>query len=101
MSIYQKLGDLASKFVGKDLLFKYGFNLSPMYSRSTGKIQAVSKDLLNIRIKIPISYRNKNYVNSIFGGSMFSAGSMVTVAPLMVTLLLVTSIVCCTWSLLR
>ncbi|WP_346727896.1 DUF4442 domain-containing protein [Cellulophaga sp. E16_2] len=33
----------------------------------------ISKDLLHIRIKLPISYKNKNYENSIFGGSMFSA----------------------------
>ena len=44
-----------------------------MYRRSTGRITKASKDLLNIEIKIPISYKNKNYVNSIFGGSLFSA----------------------------
>ncbi|MDN5216935.1 DUF4442 domain-containing protein [Fulvivirgaceae bacterium BMA12] len=57
----------------KHKLLKYGFNLSPMYRRSTAKIINVSEDLLNIRIKVPISYKNRNYVNSIFGGSMFSA----------------------------
>lgn len=33
----------------------------------------VSGDLLSVKIKVPISYKNRNYVNSIFGGSMFSA----------------------------
>ena len=33
----------------------------------------VSEDLLNITIKLPISWKNKNYVDSIFGGSMFAA----------------------------
>ncbi len=28
---------------------------------------------MEIKIKIPISYKNRNYMNSIFGGSMFSA----------------------------
>jgi len=64
MSVYKKI---AHK------VLKYGFNFSPMYSRSTGKVIDVSKDLTKIRIKLPISYKNKNYVNSIFGGSMFSA----------------------------
>lgn len=73
MSIYQKMAALGAKFISKPKLFKYGFNLSPMYKRSTGKIIDVSEDLLAIRIKLPISYKNRNYVNSIFGGSMFSA----------------------------
>ena len=73
MSIYQKMTKIGSKLIGWDKLFKYGFNLSPMYRRSTAKIMYASKDLLKITIKLPISYKNKNYVNSIFGGSMFSA----------------------------
>ncbi len=71
--MYQKLAELGSKFVKKHKLFKYGFNLSPMYRRSTGKIIHVSEDLLQVRIKLPLTYKNRNYVNSIFGGSMFSA----------------------------
>ncbi|MEL6988648.1 MAG: DUF4442 domain-containing protein, partial [Bacteroidota bacterium] len=51
----------------------YGFNLSPMYRRSVGKIVHVSDDLLKVEIKLPLNYKNRNYVNSIFGGSMFSA----------------------------
>jgi len=73
MSIYQKLSAIGNRFESKHILFKYGFNFSPMYRRSTGKIIVVSKDLSYIKIKLSISYKNKNYVNSIFGGSMFSA----------------------------
>ncbi len=73
MSIYQKISEIGSKYITKHILFKYGFNLSPMYRRSTGRITNVSKDLLTIKIKLPINYKNRNFVNSIFGGSMFSA----------------------------
>ncbi|MEP2279316.1 DUF4442 domain-containing protein [Maribacter sp.] len=73
MSIYQKVEALASKVFKKNTIFKYGFNLSPMYKRSTAKLIEVSEDLLHVKIIVPISYKNKNYVNSIFGGSMFSA----------------------------
>ncbi len=73
MSLYQKIATIGTKYISKHKLFKYGFNLSPMYKRSTGKIIEVSNDLLNVKAKIPLSWRNKNYVNSIFGGSMFSA----------------------------
>jgi hypothetical protein len=73
MSIYQIIAKIGPKLISKNKLFKYGFNFSPMYKRSTAKIIQVSEDLLNVRIKLPISYKNKNYANSIFGGSMFSA----------------------------
>ncbi|MEM6629070.1 MAG: DUF4442 domain-containing protein [Bacteroidota bacterium] len=73
MSIYKKIGAIGSKYVGKDTLFKYGFNLSPMYRRSTGRVVAVSENLLEVKIKLPISYKNRNYVNSIFGGSLFAS----------------------------
>ena len=73
MSVYQKIAETGAKFFKKHTLFKYGFNFSPMYRRSTGRIIYVSEDLLDVKIKLPLSYRNRNYVNSIFGGSMFSA----------------------------
>ncbi|MFV0248973.1 MAG: PaaI family thioesterase [Tenacibaculum sp.] len=44
-----------------------------MYSRTTGRISYVSEDLLQVKVKIPLSYKNKNYVGSIFGGSLFGA----------------------------
>ena len=83
MSIYQKIAAVGTKYLGKDVLFKYGFNLSPMYRRSTGRVIQASKDLLHIRIRIKISYKNKNYVSSIFGGSMFSAVDPIPMVQLM------------------
>jgi len=44
-----------------------------MYRRTTAKVYRVSKDLSEITIKLPISYKNRNYANTIFGGSMFAA----------------------------
>jgi hypothetical protein len=83
MSIYKKLAEVGSKYIGKPTLLKYGFNWSPMYRRSTAKITTVSNDLLDITIKLPISYKNKNYVNSIFGGSMFAAVDPIPMIQLM------------------
>lgn len=73
MSIYIKIAKIGPKVFSKHKLLQYGFNLSPMYRRSTGKIIKVSKDLMNIKIKLAISWKNRNYVNSIFGGSMFAS----------------------------
>ena len=83
MSIYQKIAEIGPKYVGKAKLFKYAFNLSPMYRRTTAKITEVSDDLMTIRIKLPISYKNRNYVNTIFGGSMFSAADPIPMTQLM------------------
>lgn len=71
--MYAKLQKIAEKFVSKKTIYKYGFNLSPMYKRSTGKVYFVSEDLHKVSIRIKLSYKNSNYVGSIFGGSMLSA----------------------------
>lgn len=83
MSFYQSISEIASKFMKQHTLFKYGFNLSPMYRRSTARISNVSEDLLHITIKLPISYKNKNYVSTIFGGSLFSAVDPIPMVQLM------------------
>ena len=69
MSIYRKIGE----YIGKDRVVKLVFNTSPMYRRTTARIIEASKDLLKIRIKMRFSRKNRNYVGTFFGGSMFSA----------------------------
>ena len=73
MSIYQELAKHGTRFFKKSTLFKHGLNWSPMYRRTTGRVLSVSDDLLRIEVGVPISYRNRNYVSAIFGGSLFSA----------------------------
>ncbi len=71
--MYQKLTKILKRFFSDAQIYKYGFNWSPMYRRSTGKVIEVSDDLHYVKVKIPISFKNRNYVGSIFGGSLFSA----------------------------
>lgn len=71
--MYQKIAELGPKLLGKALTLKLGFNFSPMYRRSTARIIDVSDDITQIRTRLAISYKNRNYVGSIFGGSLFSA----------------------------
>lgn len=73
MSLYQKAAAIGSKYLGKGRMFKYGFNLSPMYRRTTARVVSVTEDLLHVRIRLPLNWKNRNYVNSIFGGSMFAS----------------------------
>lgn len=83
MLSYKQLMKIGQRFLGLPTLFKYGYNWSPMYRRSTARIQSVSADLLTITIKLPISYKNRNYVGSIFGGSMFAAVDPIPMVQLM------------------
>ncbi|APG64334.1 DUF4442 domain-containing protein [Tenacibaculum todarodis] len=81
--MYATISNLLNKFFKPSTIFQKGFNLSPMYRRSTGRIIETSDDLLNVKVKIPISYKNKNYVGSIFGGSLFSATDPILMIQLM------------------
>ncbi|HEV2669454.1 MAG TPA: DUF4442 domain-containing protein [Gemmatimonadales bacterium] len=55
-------------------LARWGFNLFPTY-RSTGAwITYIADDYREIRITLPLGWRTKNYVGTMFGGSMYAAG---------------------------
>lgn len=71
--MYKKAFALLQKIFRTDQIFKFGFNISPMYRRSTGRVKYVSRDIHCVKVEIPISYKNRNYAGSIFGGSLFSA----------------------------
>ncbi len=64
-------------------IYKHGFNISPMYRRTTARIIHTSKDLKEVKIKIALSYKNKNFVGAIFGGSMFAATDPIYMIQLM------------------
>ena len=70
---YRAIVGMLERHVAPSTLFKWGFNLSPMFRRSTARVDSVSDDLLDIRVRLPLSWKNRNYVGSIFGGAMFSA----------------------------
>ncbi len=53
-------------------LVRYGFNLHPAYRRTGGRIEYVSPDLTEVRVRLPFNRRTRNMVGSIFGGSLFA-----------------------------
>ena len=71
--MYSVMVNFMKKFMKMSTIYKYAFNFSPMYRRTTARIVEVSDDLYKVRVRIPYSYKNKNYVGSIFGGSLFAA----------------------------
>jgi acyl-coenzyme A thioesterase PaaI-like protein len=52
---------------------RFKFNLFPAYRRGGGRIAYISDDYHEIHVKLPLSWATKNYVGTIFGGSMFAA----------------------------
>lgn len=81
--MYATLTSFFERFFKKSTIFKYGFNWSPMYRRTTAKIYEMSDDLMVAKVKIAKSYKNKNYVGTIFGGSLFSATDPIYMIQLM------------------
>ncbi|MCL5126817.1 DUF4442 domain-containing protein [Algibacter sp. L4_22] len=81
--MYRTITKIAKRFFTDAQIYKYGFNWSPMYRRSTGRLVTVSEDLMYVKIKIPLSIKNRNYVGTIFGGSLFSATDPIYMIQLM------------------
>jgi acyl-coenzyme A thioesterase PaaI-like protein len=52
---------------------RWGFNWFPAYRGTGGRIDYIARDFREIRIRVPLSRRTRNYVGTIFGGSMFGA----------------------------
>ena len=71
--MYKTATDFLKRFFKVSTIYKYGFNWSPMYRRTTAKLIEVSDDLHYVKIRLKLNWKNRNYAGSIFGGSMLSA----------------------------
>lgn len=56
----------------KSFFFRKLFNLFPAYRGTGARIIFISDDTKEIQIKIPKNWRTRNYVGTIFGGSMYA-----------------------------
>lgn len=54
-------------------LARWGFNRFPAYRGTGARITYVASDWREVRVKVPLSWRTRNYVGTIFGGSMYGA----------------------------
>jgi len=57
----------------KSRLARILFNCFPIFWSTGAKITYLATDFKEIHIKLPLSWRTRNYIGTIFGGSMFSA----------------------------
>ena len=71
--MYKSGTEFLKRFFKVSTIYKYGFNWSPMYRRTTAKLIEVSDDLHYVKIRLRLNWKNRNYAGSIFGGSMLAA----------------------------
>lgn len=48
------------------------FNFFPAYRGTGARVIYIAGDYRRIRVKIPLSWRTRNYVGTIYGGSMYA-----------------------------
>jgi acyl-coenzyme A thioesterase PaaI-like protein len=52
---------------------RFFFNFFPCYAASGAKVTYIAADYRQVKIELKLSWLTKNYVGTIFGGSMFAA----------------------------
>lgn len=53
-------------------MVRLGFNLHPAFRGTGGRVVHVARDLRHIRISLPLTWRTRNIVGSLYGGSLFA-----------------------------
>ncbi|MGN6185031.1 MAG: DUF4442 domain-containing protein [Thermoanaerobaculia bacterium] len=54
-------------------VMRWKFNLFPAYRGTGGRVKYIAGDFREVRIALPLNFRTRNYVGTIFGGSMYAA----------------------------
>ena len=54
-------------------LKRWGFNLFPAFRGTGAWLTHLDDDWREVRLRLPLSWRTRNYVGTIFGGSMYAA----------------------------
>lgn len=52
---------------------RWGFNLLPVYRGTGARLTYIAADWREVRLALPLSRRTRNYVGTIFGGSMYAS----------------------------
>ena len=52
---------------------RYAFNFFPAFRGTGGRITFIASDYSEVRVRLPLSWRTRNYVGTIYGGSMYAA----------------------------
>ena len=52
---------------------RWSFNWFPAYRGTGGRIEYIAADWQEVRVRLPLNRRTRNYVGTIFGGSLYGA----------------------------
>lgn len=53
-------------------LFRWAFNLWPCFRGTGARVVFIAADWSEVRVRLPLSWRTRNYVGTIFGGSLYA-----------------------------
>jgi acyl-coenzyme A thioesterase PaaI-like protein len=53
--------------------FRWLCNLFPAFRGTGGRVTYVESDFREVRVRLPLNWRTRNYVGTIFGGSLYGA----------------------------
>jgi acyl-coenzyme A thioesterase PaaI-like protein len=54
-------------------LARWQFNWFPAYRGTGGRVVYLAADWSEVRVRLPLNWRTRNYVGTIFGGSLYGA----------------------------
>jgi hypothetical protein len=54
-------------------LKRWAFNLFPAYRGTGGRVAYIAADFREVRVRLPLNWRTRNYVGTIYGGSLYGA----------------------------
>ena len=54
-------------------VLRWKFNLFPAYRGTGARVTYIASDFREIRIRLPLNFRSRNAVGTIYGGSMYGA----------------------------
>lgn len=57
----------------KTKLLRWQLNCIPCFLFTGARITYIADDLKEVRVRLPLSWMTRNYIGTIFGGSMFAA----------------------------
>lgn len=52
---------------------RWGFNFFPAWRGTGARMTYIASDWREVRVRVPLSWRTRNYVGTIFGGSLYGA----------------------------
>jgi len=64
-------------------LVRWGFNWFPAFRRTGGRLIRIADDWREVRVELPLSWRTRNYVGTMFGGSLYAATDGISMVMLM------------------